>query len=83
MADEYRYIRVETYRAQGEASGSTIRVRPLPGQGYPAGMHVECSKSMRHNHPVGTRFLIQAKEKTKEGGPPFLYSSYKWKYTVI
>ena len=84
MAEEhYQHVVVETYRAIGEASGSDVRVRPLPGQQYPVDMHVECSKGMRKSHPIGTKFKIMAKVKNKEGGPDFLYSSYRWDYDVL
>lgn len=79
----YREVVVETYRAVGEPSSSGVRVRPLPGQGYSVHMNVECSKSMRQNHPVGTRFLIQATLTSKEGGSPFLYSYFQWPYRVL
>lgn len=83
MSNRYEYVIVETYYAEGEASGSDVRVRPVSGQRYPISMNVECSKSMRHSHPVGTKFRIMAKIKSKDGGPDFLYSSYKWKYEVL
>ena len=84
MVDNYyRNVVVETYRAIGEASRHEIRVRPLPGQGYPADMHVECSRPMRERHPVGTKFKIQATLKSKEDGPEFLYSHYNWDYEVL
>lgn len=83
MNGYYRYLIVESYYSYGEQSRHHIRVRPLPGQGFPIGMNVECSKRMRASHPVGTKFKIQAKIKRKEGGPEFLYTSYKWPYEVM
>lgn len=81
--DHYRYVVVETYRAIGEASRSEVRVRPLPGQRCPVGIHVECSKGMREQHPIGTKFKIRAKLKGMERSPEFLYSSYRWGYEVL
>nr|WP_319515526.1 hypothetical protein [uncultured Cohaesibacter sp.] len=46
-------------------------------------MDVECSRFMRMNHPVGTRFRIYAKETSREGGKPFLYSHFNWPYEVV
>jgi hypothetical protein len=67
-------IIVETFRASGENSGSNIRVRPLPGQGFSPAMRVECSKAMRSAFPIGQLFCVWVSVKSKEGGPDFLYS---------
>jgi hypothetical protein len=69
-------IIVETFRAVKENSGSSIRVRPLPGQGFASGMRVECSKAMRTAFPIGQLFSIRVSVISKEGGPDFLYSYY-------
>lgn len=84
MSDEYHSIVVESYITT-EASGKhgKVHVRPIKGEVFPQTMDVECPRSMRKEHPVGTKFRIQAKETSKEGGSPFLYSSYKWEYEVL
>jgi hypothetical protein len=46
-------------------------------------MVVECSKAMRTQHPVGTKFRIFAKETDREGGPSFLYTHFSWPYEVV
>ena len=46
-------------------------------------MVVECSKVMRSEFPVGTRFLVYAKETSREGGVPFLYTYHDWPYEVV
>ena len=82
MADPwstYLQVVVETYYG----NRSHIRVRPVPGQSFPPTMDVECSRSMRKLHPLGTKFRIRAKETNKEGGKPFLYSHYNWPYEVV
>lgn len=79
----YRELVVETYRNYGEPSGSSVRVRPVEGQGISTTMSVECSKSMRSAHPLGTKFLIRCKITNREDGSPFLYSSWQWKYKVL
>lgn len=78
----YSEYLVETYRNAGEPSGKGVRVRPLAGQGLPVDMNVECSSRMRSQHPVGTVFVLRAKVTDRQGGPPFLYSSFQWPYRV-
>ena len=79
---QYQKVIVETYAAK-ESGRSKIRVRPISGQVFPRTMVVECSKTMRNDHPVGTRFRIHVKEKSREGGRIFLYSGYKWPYEIV
>lgn len=79
----YKYYAVETFRPGYEQSSASIRVRPLPGQGLSTETRVECSRQMRHNHPIGTIFKIQAKLTNREGGTPFLFSSHAWPYSVL
>lgn len=80
----YQEIVVESYEAE-HTSGKhgKVHIRPAEGQPYPPTMDVECSKKMRTNYPVGTKFKILAKIKQKEGGKELLYSSYKWNYEVL
>jgi hypothetical protein len=80
---DYREIVIETYRNPGEPSRKKIRARPLPGQGLPVDLKVECSSSMRERHAVGTRFIVCCKLTDREGGTPFLYTSYQWPYRVL
>lgn len=70
-------IVVETYLSIGESSRSVIRVRPLSGQGIPTSTKVECSKSIRENHPVGQLFIIPVHWKTTNEMEPCLYVSYR------
>ena len=76
------FIIVETYKPKGENSGSKIRVRPLQGQWADVSLKVECSKAMRENYPVGTKFKINAKIIEREG-TPLLYSHYNADYEVL
>ena len=80
---DYKHYFVETYLNPGEPSSKGIRVRPLPGQGMSPNVNVECSSRMRSTHPVGTVFRLQCKLSAREGGPPFLYSSFHWPYQVV
>lgn len=79
----YRKVVVETYSAIKPGKSSRVHVRPAPGQPYPTDWDVECSRAMRKEHPVGTKFEIFAKETNREGGKPFLYSHHSWPYRVI
>jgi Na+-transporting NADH:ubiquinone oxidoreductase subunit NqrF len=79
---EYRYVIIETFYAWGEPSRHRIRARPLPGQGLPTTMRVECSARIREAYRVGTKFKILARIKYTDQNP-HLYSSYKWSVNVI
>jgi hypothetical protein len=79
----YQRVAIETYRNYGEPSSKSIRARPLPGQGFSRNLNVECSSKMRQAHPVGTVFIVQAQLTNREGGPPFLYTSWQWGYEVV
>lgn len=86
MSNEYSYIKVESYYESGSGLHGTVHIRPLPGQSpYETWMRVECSKVMMDErvHKVGTKFRIRAKITSREGGTPFVYSSYAWPYTVV
>lgn len=44
------------------------RVRPLPNQGVPTDLFVECLKSIRKQYPIGTIFIAKSlKVCNKEG----------------
>lgn len=81
--NDYNQVIVETYEATKSGKKSKVHVRPIEGEIYPASMDVECSRSMRKDHPIGTRFRIYAKETRREGGKPFLYSHFNWPYEVV
>ena len=86
MKTGYQMIRVESYNESGSGLHGDIHVRPLPGQSpFEIGMRVECSEKLVDTslHPLGTKFLIKAKITNRQGGTPFIYSSYAWTYTVL
>lgn len=60
----YQEVIVESYVAE-QTSGKhgKVYIRPIPGQPYPATMDVECSKNMRSDYPIGTKFKILAAVK--------------------
>lgn len=79
----YRKVVIETFRNFGEASRHSVRARPVDGQGLDVNMNVECSSKMREGHPIGTKFLLEAKVTRREGGTPFLYAYHNAPYQVI
>ncbi len=81
---DYELIEVESFRP-GQTGGlhGRVHIRPVFGGPYPPTLHVECSKSLSRNYPVGTRFRIRAKLTDREGGCQYLYSSWRWDYEVI
>lgn len=82
--EPYQFVEVESYRPDSTSGHhGNIHIRPCNGQGYPRNMHVECSKELSRDYPVGTRFRIKAKLTDREGGGEFLYSSYRWAYEVL
>lgn len=76
-------VLVETYLEWGSGLHGERHVRPVAGQGYVEGTRVRCSKAMRYAHPVGTQFLIYAKETDREGGRAFLSTHHSWDYEVV
>jgi hypothetical protein len=79
----YRQVIIETYQGPDRGHHGGIRARPVAGEYYPRSMNVECSKGMRKQHPVGTRFRVYVKETSREGSPPFLYTHFSWPYEIV
>lgn len=66
------FIVVETFLNSGEPSSASYRVRPVPGQGHPNTMRVQCSRAMRHSAPLGTKFRLWVKLVEPADNAPFL-----------
>lgn len=82
--EPYQLVLVESYRPESTAGlHGSVHIRPCPDQGVPTTMHVECSKSLVRNYPLGTIFRIRAKLTNREGSGDFLYSYFGWKYDVV
>ena len=79
----YKKVVIETYHHTGGGSAKKIRARPVKGQDFDTSMNVECSSKMRKSYPVGTKFLIDARVSSKEGGTNFLYSHYESPYEIV
>ncbi len=82
MANAYMDIVVESYLGEGRGEHGNIRIRPVAGQFYPQSLNVECSRSLRTQYPVGTKFRIRVK-LTDMKGAEFLYSHHSWPVTVL
>ena len=80
---QYNQVVVESFQYHGGGSIHKIRCRPVAGQGLSTDMKVECSSKMRKAHPVGTKFLLEAKVTDREGGTEFLFAPYAWPYQVL
>lgn len=75
-------IIIETFRAYGEASGSAVRARALPGQGVSTDLRVECARQIRRDNPIGSLFRVWA-TLTDRKGTPFLYTNYRDGYEKV
>ena len=80
----YQYIVAESY-IPVDLSGlhGLVHIRPAAGQPFPQNLHVECSKRLMTDYPVGTRFKLRVKLTDREGGKPFLYSYFGWPVKVM
>jgi len=84
LDEPYQLVEVESY-SPSSTSGlhGKVHIRPCEGQGFPTKMHVECSKKLSKDYPVGTRFRIKAKLTDREGGGEYLYSYFGWAFEVL
>ena len=79
----YSSIIVETYRASKAGPHGYIHVRPVKGQRFPQTLHVECSKKLIDDYPIGTKFRLKVKLTDRLGEGEFLYSYYGWPVEAI
>ena len=84
LSSAYHDIVVESYfNPKAKRSKDRIHIRPAPEQPlFPVDLHVECSRKIRDNYPIGTRFRITAKLSTMKG-KTYVYSSHLWSYEVM
>ncbi|HEY0046921.1 MAG TPA: hypothetical protein VGB44_09460 [Flavobacterium sp.] len=83
---EYIEIIVESFELANNTSGrhGLVHIRPIAGQDpFLENMFVECSKALSTEFPIETRFKIKAKVVRREGRTSFIYSHYKWEYSVV
>lgn len=82
--EPYQTVIVESFRpASTSGLHGDVHIRPIAGQGFPTTLHVQCSKRLSEDYPVGTKFRIQAKLTDREGGGEFLYSYFRWPVEVL
>jgi len=82
--ESYYFVDVESFKplATSGLHGS-VHIRPVEGQNVAHTLHVECSKRLKLEYPLGTRFRIRAKLTDREGGGEYLYSNHQWPFEVI
>ncbi|MFM2275309.1 MAG: hypothetical protein RL211_1181 [Pseudomonadota bacterium] len=78
----YQNIVVQSVMGRDSMGRPKLQIRPMEGQGLATTLNVECSKKLRDDYPVGTKFRIQA-QLTDMDGTPFLYSYYGWPVEVL
>ena len=61
----YKNILCESFK---DSETGRIRVRPLPDQGFPTNVIIECSKKIRMEHPLGTVFRTENVLVTRKPG---------------
>lgn len=81
--EQYQQVVIETYYQVKSGKSSRIHARPIDGQAFSTTLDVECSRAMRANHPVGTKFRVWAKLTDLRGGGEFLYTSWQWPYEIV
>lgn len=77
------FVNIETYAHSSGGSKNSIRARILPNQGYRGDMAVECPRSLRYDHPIGTRFKIEALLKIDAHGRELVYTYKDWDHEII
>ncbi len=78
----YKNFAVESCQNTG-ASNADIRVRPLPGQGVPTSMYVECSREMREELTDTMVAILSCKVTNRNGGTEFLYAYFRTPYKLV
>jgi hypothetical protein len=82
--EPYRFVIVESFKPSAMSGlHGNVHIRPVSRQGLPTTLHVECSKKLSRDYPVGTKFRIQAKLTDREGSGEYLYSYFKWPVEVL
>ena len=80
----YVSVIVESYLPDNTSGlHGKIHIRPIKEEKFSQNIHVECSKKLSTEYPVGTKFKIRAKLTDREGAGDFLYSYHAWPFEVI
>ena len=56
IGEFYDNVKCESFK---DPETGRIRVRPLPNQGLPTKIVIECRKSIREEHKMGTQFRAE------------------------
>lgn len=56
IGDFFNNIKCESFK---DPETGRIRVKPLPNQGLPTKVVIECRKSIREEHPIGIQFRTE------------------------
>jgi hypothetical protein len=78
----YREVIAHIVAGHDSMGRPKVQVRPLPGQGLDPTLNVECSRSLREQHPVGTKLRMKV-QLTDMDGTEFLYSYHGWHVEVV
>jgi hypothetical protein len=83
--NEYEHIIVESFiPTKNTGFHGKVHIRPVTDQdSFLKSLHVECSKVLSNDYPVGTKFRIKAKVTQLKDGGKFIYSHYLWPYEVL
>lgn len=73
---------VKTVLNTGGGSRSRYRVVPIPEEGFPPNVRVQCSNKMRESHPVGTMFRLHLSVRDT-GKSPTLYAHHDDPYEIV
>lgn len=80
----YQMVVVESFRPLATAGlHGDVHIRPVVGQGFPTTLHVECSKKLSQDYPVGSKFRIRAKLTDRDGSGEYLYSYFRWPFELL
>ncbi len=77
--NSYEKVLVESFIPKSTSGKhGKVHIRPVAGHKYPPTLHVEYSKKLSKDYPVGTKFILTAKLTDREDGGEYLYSYFVW-----
>lgn len=81
IGDKHHNIKVISFV---DPETNRIRVRPLPNQGLPSDILIECNKQIRLQNPIGTVFLAKSlKVCQKTAGRMYLRASNQEIFKIV
>ena len=80
----YKPVVIQSYFEVKSGKKSNIHACPISGQPeFPMELDVECCRTMRETHPIGTMFLVWGKINIREGKGKYVYTYEGWPYEII